>query len=341
VNKITLKTAILVNKNKIRYYNKLTDVILPKDKLLIKIEYTGICGSQLMEINLQRDNKKFLPHLFGHEAFGKVIRVGESVKKLKPGNKVVLSWIKGKGIDSKGGKLKLNDCTVNYGPITTFSNYSIISETRCFKVSQKFPPLLGAIFGCSILTGFGMVYNNPIPKNKKILVIGAGGIGYNVLLALSSLKIKKNKIYVFEISKDGQKRIKKLGFKNIIYTKDQLKKFKNFFDICYEAAGKVETIEYGFNLINNNGILYFASHPENNKYLKLSPYDFIKGKKIEGVWGGKSNPDSDIKKFYNIIKKNKYLEKFPIKKYNLSQIKNAIKKMRGKKYFKIVLNCDK
>lgn len=291
MNKLKLKLAILINKKKIKYYNKLTDVIIPKDKVLVKVEYAGICGSQLMEINLQRNNKKFLPHLFGHEAIGKIVKVGENIKKLKQGNKVILSWIKGKGIDSKGGKLKLNDCTVNYGPITTFSNYSIISETRCFKVSQNFPPLLGAIFGCSILTGFGMVYNNPIPKNKNILVIGAGGIGYNILLALISLKNKSNKIYIYEISKEGQNRVKKLGFKNIIYTKEELKKFKDFFDICYEAAGKVETIQYGFNLINNNGILYFASHPKNNSYLKLNPHDLIKGKKIMGVWGGKSNPD--------------------------------------------------
>lgn len=341
MNKLKLKLAILINKKKIKYYNKLTDVIIPKDKVLVKVEYAGICGSQLMEINLQRNNKKFLPHLFGHEAIGKIVKVGENIKKLKQGNKVILSWIKGKGIDSKGGKLKLNDCTVNYGPITTFSNYSIISETRCFKVSQNFPPLLGAIFGCSILTGFGMVYNNPIPKNKNILVIGAGGIGYNILLALISLKNKSNKIYIYEISKEGQNRVKKLGFKNIIYTKEELKKFKDFFDICYEAAGKVETIQYGFNLINNNGILYFASHPKNNSYLKLNPHDLIKGKKIMGVWGGKSNPDSDIKKFFNIIKKNNFLEKLPIKKYNLSQIKKAINHMYRKNFFKIVLNCSK
>ena len=341
MSKLKLKLAILINKNKIKYYNKLTDVIIPKNKVLVKVEYTGICGSQLMEINLQRNNKKFLPHLFGHEGIGKIVKVGKNTKKLKQGNKVILSWIKGKGIDSKGGKLKLNDCTVNYGPITTFSNYSIISETRCFKVSQNFPPLLGAIFGCSILTGFGMVYNNPIPKNKNILVIGAGGIGYNILLALFSLKIKLNKIYIFEISKEAQNRVKKLGFKNIICTKEELKKFKDFFDICYEAAGKVETIQYGFNLINNNGILYFASHPKNNSYLKLNPHDLIKGKKIEGVWGGKSNPDSDIKKFFNIIKKNNFIEKLPIKKYNLSQIKKSIKHMYRKNFFKIVLNCNK
>lgn len=341
MDKIRFKAAILTNKKKIKYYDKFTSLILPKDKLLIKIDYAGICGSQLMEVNLKRNNKKFLPHLFGHEAIGKIVKVGSDIKKLKSGDKVILSWIKGKGVDSKGGKINLSNSIVNYGPITTFSNYSIISETRCFKVPKNFPSFLGAFFGCSILTGFGMVYNNPIPKNKKILVIGAGGIGYNILLALASLKIKSNKIYVYEISKDGQERVKKLGFKNIFNKKNQLDKFKDFFDICYEAAGKIETIEYGFKLINNRGILYFASHPENNSFLRLNPHDFIKGKKIHGVWGGNSNPDIDIKRFYNIIKRNNYLKRFPIKRYNLSQINKAIEAMYKNKFFKIVLNCNK
>lgn len=50
---------------------------------------------------------------------------------------------------------------------------------------------------------------------------------------------------------------------------------------------------------------------------------------------------SDIKKFFNIIKKNNFLEKLPIKKYNLSQIKKAINHMYRKNFFKIVLNCSK
>lgn len=341
MSKIKLKAAILVGKKKIKYHNKLTEIVLPKNKLIVKIDYTGICGSQLMELNLKRNNKKFLPHLFGHEGFGKVIKVSPNIKKLKPGDNVVLSWIRGKGIDSKGGKLNLNNYTVNYGPLTTFSNYSIISETRCFKVSKNFPPLLGAFFGCSILTGFGMVYKNPIPKNKKILVIGVGGIGYNILLALSSLNIKSNEVYVFEISKYGQKRAKKLGFTNIINKKNELNNFKDYFDVCYEAAGKIETIEYGFKMINTNGILYFASHPENNSLLRLNPHDLIKGKKIQGVWGGNSNPDTDIKKYYEIIKKNNLIRKFPIKQLNLSQIDMAFSKMKNNKFFKIVLNCNK
>ena len=59
--------------------------------------------------------------------------------KVSLGDKVFLSWIKGKGLDSGGIKIKYKNGILNAGPITTFSNYSIVSENRCFLIPKKFP----------------------------------------------------------------------------------------------------------------------------------------------------------------------------------------------------------
>ena len=51
--------------------------------MLVKIFYSGICGSQLGEIIGTKGKDKYLPHLMGHEATGEVIDVHATVSKVK------------------------------------------------------------------------------------------------------------------------------------------------------------------------------------------------------------------------------------------------------------------
>ena len=81
----------------------ISDIHLPKTnygKVLIKLEYSGICHSQLMEIWGKRNEDKYLPHILGHEAISKVIQIGDRVTKVKVGEQVIQGWIKGEGLES-------------------------------------------------------------------------------------------------------------------------------------------------------------------------------------------------------------------------------------------------
>ena len=65
-------------------------------------------------------------------------------------------------------KIKLdNNTNINFGPITTLSNYTVISENRCVKKPKSLDDKLAAFFGCSVSTGFGVVYNILKKKTKK------------------------------------------------------------------------------------------------------------------------------------------------------------------------------
>ena len=57
-----------------------------------------------MEIEQKRGKDKFLPHMLGHEATGKVVRIGKNVKNINIGDNVVLSWINSIGLASGGIK---------------------------------------------------------------------------------------------------------------------------------------------------------------------------------------------------------------------------------------------
>src|SRR5438094_615908 len=72
---------------------------LQSGQVLVDIAYSGVCHSQLLEARGKRGPDRFLPHTLGHEGSGVVRQVGPGVAKIKPGDKVVLSWIKGSGAD--------------------------------------------------------------------------------------------------------------------------------------------------------------------------------------------------------------------------------------------------
>ena len=111
---------------------------LKKGQVLVKILYSSICKSQLMEINGGRDNKKWLPHLLGHEGSGIIIKIGDAVSKVKIGDEVILTWIRSSGVESANPMYEFHNQIINAGKVTTFSNYSIVSENRIIKKPKNY-----------------------------------------------------------------------------------------------------------------------------------------------------------------------------------------------------------
>ena len=58
-------------------------------QVLVRILYSGLCHSQLMEVRGGRGEDKWLPHMLGHEGMGIVEKVADDVSKVKQGDKVV------------------------------------------------------------------------------------------------------------------------------------------------------------------------------------------------------------------------------------------------------------
>lgn len=327
---LKISSAILFKQNsKLEIVNLDSQVLRPYD-VLVKIKYTGVCKSQLMEINGTHNTKKYIPHMLGHEASGIVLKIGAKVKKVKIGQKVILSWIKGKGGDNGPKKIYKKKLKINAGSITTFSNYSIISENRVFIKPKKMSDKEAAFYGCAILTGGGIVLNEMKPKiNSTVAIIGLGGIGYVALKILQQIGIKN--IICIDNNQTKIRLSKNLGIKYNFNSssKNFKEKFKEAFpkgvDYCIECAGLSKTIEMGFDLLNRNGSLFFSSHPKNSDKIKISPFDLIKGKKIYGSWGGSCKPDEDISKIFNILEQKPIFNEEKITKtFDLSKINNAI-----------------
>ncbi len=308
---IKSKVAVLKKKNSI----EILDINLKKPgpkQVLVKIYYAGICASQYMEYRSLRGKDKWLPHMFGHEGVGIIKMIGKKVSGLKVGNKVILSWIKNNNTRDVSGSILHNKKKINYGSVTTFGNYSLISSNRIYRLPKNIEFKSAALYGCAIPTGMGVVINEAKPKKKDICsVVGLGGVGIFSLIALKAIGIKK----IIGIDNNSKRLnfLKKLGFKNLININDKnyISKINNItlgkkFDYVFESTGNSKSIENAFELLNNkSGKLYFSSHPKKGQKISINPHDLISGKKIFGSWGGGSNLNKDILKFNNLILKSK------------------------------------
>ena len=323
------KFAVLV-KNK--YPLKIIDLSIPKlekGQVLVKLKYTSICRSQIMEIDGLRGKDKWIPHLLGHEGSGTVVNIGKKVKYFKIEDNVIVTWIKTEGIDTSGVIYKYNNKIINSGSSTSFSSYAIISENRLIKKPDFLTFREACYFGCAIPTGAGMVIKEQgMKQQSNILVIGLGGIGLSVLMCLKLNGY--NSIDVFDTNRIKLNKLKKDKFlKNInFYSKEKELKLCSY-DFVFESAGLIKTIEFGFKILRDTGKLIFASHPEFSKKIRINPHDLIKGKRIIGTWGGGIKTKKDFNKIFNIFKRNKnILGLLKSKEYKFEDINIAIKNMK-------------
>ena len=326
-NNLKIKAAVLVKKKKIKIFQSIRFKKLESKQVLVKIYYSGLCGSQIFEINGHRGKDKYIPHMLGHEATGKVINIGSKVKNVKIGDQVFLSWIKTNEIDSTVPKFFTKNKNINAGRITTLSNYSIISSNRVYKMPKEINLREGILLGCALPTGAGMLLNNN-KKNKKVLIIGLGGVGTSALL--TSIYLKFNNVDVFEINKYKIKHVSTImsNKKITFFEKFNFLK-KNYYDLIIETSGVSKIISSSMQLLNNQGKIIFASHPKFNSKIELDPFDLILGKKISGSWGGGIKFPRDVKNLVKIIKNFKNLEKlFFEKTYSLNKIEIAIKDLQ-------------
>lgn len=338
--------AVLTEVNQPLQLMPLTHSALSIGQVLVKIKYAAVCHSQLMEARGKRGEDKYIPHLMGHEGVGEVIKTHESVSKVSKGDKVVLGWIKGKGLDSGGTQYHSAQGLVNGGPVTTFSTYSVVSENRLVPVPQNFDEKLAVLLGCALPTGAGIVLNQVQPeKQSTVLVYGLGGIGLSALLALKHFDVKN--IVAVDIENHKLELAKELGATHCFSASKQgLAEIQECFpggvDYAIESAGRTDTIETAFSLVKNaGGKCYFASHPEHGKKIQLDPFDFICGKQLIGSWGGASNPDQDLPIIADII--NKYqlpVRKLLSKEYNLPQINEALDDLEKRKIVRALIRVE-
>ena len=154
--------------------------------VLVEIKATRSCSSQLGEIDGAKGADKYLPHLLGHEAGGIVREVGPEVTQVKPGDHVVVYWRPGRGIHARPVAYRWGNRTVNAGNLTTFQQFTVVSENRLTVIRADVDFETAALLADTLTTGFGTITREArVELGESVVVVGVGGIGLGGILAAS------------------------------------------------------------------------------------------------------------------------------------------------------------
>lgn len=341
-----MRAAVLFEANEpLRILDGIAMPALCRGQVRVKMLYSGVCHSQLMEVEGKRGPDKYLPHLLGHEGVGVVEEIGDGVTKVAVGDKVILGWIKGEGLDAPGAKYHYQDMILNSGSVTTFSTQTIVAENRLVILPDGFPLKLAVLLGCALPTGLGLVLNELQPEqNATFAIYGLGGIGMSALMAATLFSPRM--LIAVDVEREKLSLACRLGATHAInpLEKDPVAEIqrltaKNGVDYALEAAGTVKSIEQAFESIRDGGgQLVFASHPPEGEKIRLEPYAFHRGKMIRGSWGGGSKPDRDIPRFVDLFNKNQLpLDALISEEYALDEINNALQDLKARKIVRALI----
>ncbi len=344
-----MKAAVLQAINTpLRIRNDIELPTLRRGQVLVKLAYSGVCHSQLMEARGKRGEDVYLPHLLGHEGSGVVVEVGSDVAKVQSGDRVVLGWIKGSGIEAGGAQYKCSDGILNAGGVTTFNDYAVVSENRCVIIPEGVPMDIAALFGCAVLTGAGIITNTVRPaKGSSVAIFGLGGIGLSALMGLTLFDCTL--VIAVDISEDKLRLATEFGATHTINAgeRDPVEAIRELTqgrgaDYTIEAAGRSETIEQAFDAVRRGGgLCVFASHPAHGSRISLDPFELICGKQIMGSWGGSSDPDRDIPMFAKLYLEGKLpLDKLITHRYRLDDINQALDDLEQNRVVRPLIAID-
>ena len=303
-------------------------------QVLVKIHFSGICGSQLGEIGGAKGEDKFLPHLLGHEGSGIVLEVGPGVRHVKAGDVVVLHWRKGLGIESPTPKYKWDGKIVNAGWVTTFNEYAIAAENRVTPIPKDSDLDVAALFGCAVTTGFGVVVNNArVTIGESVVVFGAGGIGLNIVQAAAL--VTAHPIIAVDLYDNKLELARRMGATHLINARNTDAR-KAILDICthgvdvfIDNTGIPAIIEMGYELTKPQGrtTLVGVPHKGNNVSIYSLPLHF--GKEIRGSHGGEAIPHEDIPRYDALYRMGRIkLQELITEYFYLDEINTAIQKIR-------------
>lgn len=264
----------------------------------IEILFCGVCHSDLHQARDEWGGSIY-PMVPGHEIVGKVIKVGEHVKKFKEGDlagvgvmvdscrvckqcEADLEQYCVEGITGTYNAIERDGKTVAQGG---YSTQIVVDERYVLHVSEKLDLKAVAPLLCAGITTYSPLRFADVTKGMKVAIIGLGGLGHmGVKFAVSF----GAEVSLLSTSKSKEADAKRLGVHNFILTSDaeQMKQYENYFDVILDTASANHEYETYLNLLALNGKLIVVGLPV--EAAKVSAFKLLRNRRsiIGSMIGG-------------------------------------------------------
>ena len=348
-----MKAGVVHAKNDIRF-EEIKTPVPEKGQVLIKVKYTGICGSDVPRVN--GDACHFFPNVLGHEFSGVVEQTGEGVQALKSGDRVagvpLVPCMKCEDCQKGNYSLCRHYSFIGSREFGSFAEYVAVPEKNAVKFEDSVSFEQGAFFEPATVALHGLLRTG-YRGGENVAILGGGTIG---LFTAQWAKIfGAKKVTVFDISDERLKLAEKLGIDEGINTLD-----KDFmeqamaltggkgFGYVYETAGVTTTMKYAFRLAANKAGVCFIGTPTKELSFSVEEWENMNRKEftLTGSWMSYSAPfpgkEWELTAHYFKTGQLKFDDSLIFKKMPLSEIADAFElyKEKGTVKGKILIDSE-
>lgn len=322
------------------------DLADPTGKMvLVEVMVAGLCHSDLSVVNGSRERP--VPLVLGHEASGRVVKVGPDVQGVAAGDRVTFTFQPACGecdlcVDSGGERcapaLEANvagtllhgerflsengEPLFHHSNVAAFANFTVVHQSSVIKVDDDVPFEIAALLGCAVTTGGGAVMNAArVREGERVAIVGAGGVGLSALLVARAFDAAV--VDVVEPAASKHEILREFGATNIV-TPDTVQ--REHYDVVIEAAGVKPAFEMGVTMLRPGGRLVSVGLPHPDATAEINILDVVfKSKQIIGSYHGSGDPNEDLKVYVDLWRQGKLeLEKLVTKRIGLDGLNEAL-----------------
>ncbi len=296
-----------------------------------------------------------LPAVYGHEAAGEVLALGEGVRDLTPGEPVVVTLIRSCGRCHYCALGEETACDHAYppaghGPLrdrqgrplhqgmgtAAFAERVVVHRSQLVAIGRDVPFASAALLACGVITGLGAVTNTAaVPAGAAVVVIGAGGVGLNTVQGARIAGAAP----IIAIDLVAEKRATALAFGATAALDPQAHAPADAVrglsggrgaDFVFVTVGSKAAIEQGIGLLRRGGTLVIVGLPANGVTVDLDPTSLAAaGQRILGSRMGSSRIATDIPRLVEHYRSGALkLDELVSSRYPLASINEAIADLR-------------
>ncbi|MCW2786179.1 MAG: alcohol dehydrogenase [Marmoricola sp.] len=301
------------------------DIPIPAPRTGEVLIRTAACGVCHTDLHVMKGEVAFpLPCVLGHEVSGVVEEVGPNVLNVKPGDRVVASFIMPCGWCSNCTSGLEDLCSTFFAmnrlkgtlydgetrlhrpdgrPLSMYSmgglaEYCVTPATSVFAIPDALDLVDTSILGCSMFTAYGAVRNvAELHAGQTVAVVAVGGVGANIvqMAAVSGAE----RVIAIDVDDDKLALARTMGATHVINSRsvDAAAVVAEMtggagVDVAFEAFGHKDTTRLATDIVSDGGQVVVVGIPAAGTQLEVDLARVVRRKiQIKGSFGAKARRD--------------------------------------------------
>jgi S-(hydroxymethyl)glutathione dehydrogenase/alcohol dehydrogenase len=350
-----VKAAVMTGFNEPLAIDSLTLKPPREDEVVVRVVASGVCHSDLSV--LQGKIPLPPPAVLGHEGAGIVEEVGAAVTSLKPGDHVVLSWVRNCGRCNycNAGAPHLCEGAIRSAmagedfvfekdgvPVSrlagvgSFAERTVVRATAAIKIPEDMPLDRACLVGCGVMTGVGAAINTVhIRPGQTVAVFGCGGVGLNVIQGAALCG--PSRIIAVDLVEQKLRWAKDFGATHTVNAKevgDPAAAIKDLtdghgVDYAFEVIGAPAVITQAFMSVKRGGTAVVVGVPAFVDQVTVPGVMFaLEEKSIVGSLYGSGNMQRDVPRLVDLyMQKRIKIDELISRRIGLSEVNAAFAAM--------------